>query len=255
MLGGFIMDLRLKQLGLQDYRKVWAAMREFTETRGADTVDELWLVEHYPVYTLGRNGDPAHILFSASEKVPPSAVDNNAELMRHSGMDCLNDEQKPVSTASKVEWLGKIPIVESDRGGQVTYHGPGQLIAYTLFDLNRLGIGIRSLVSSLENAVIHTLLQYGIKAEARRDAPGVYVEGNKIASLGLRIRKGCSYHGLSLNVDMDLSPFSTINPCGYPGLELTQLADLGVPVRTFEVAVPLVGAIMQEFGYDGIAAG
>ena len=269
------MDLRLKQLGLRDYREVWVAMREFTETRGAETVDELWLVEHPPVYTLGRNGDPAQILFSASEKAPPSIGGNNVELMRHSGMDrrnpdsmdgsdpehpcsldsgdrCRNDEQKPVTTASKVEWLGKIPIVESDRGGQVTYHGPGQLIAYTLFDLNRLGIGIRSLVSGLENAVINTLLQYGIKAEARRDAPGVYVDGKKIASLGLRIRKGCSYHGLSLNVDMDLSPFSAINPCGYPGLEITQLVDMGVPVKTYEVAVPLVGAIMREFGFKDV---
>ena len=249
------MDLRLKQLGLRDYREVWAAMREFTETRGADTVDELWLVEHPPVYTLGRNGDPAHILFSTSEKVPPSAGDHNVELMRHSGMDRRNDDNNLNSTASKVEWQGKIPIVESDRGGQVTYHGPGQLIAYTLFDLNRLGIGIRSLVSGLENAVINTLLQYGIKAEAQSDAPGIYVDGKKIASLGLRIRKGCSYHGLSLNVDMDLSPFSAINPCGYPGLEITQLVDLGVPVKPYEVAVPLVGAIMREFGYDGIASG
>ena len=172
-----------------------------------------------------------------------------------SGDPCRNDEQQPVSTASKVGCVGKIPIVESDRGGQVTYHGPGQLIAYTLFDLNRLGIGIRSLVSGLENAVINTLSQYGIKAEARRDAPGVYVDGKKIASLGLRIRKGCSYHGLSLNVNMDLTPFSAINPCGYPGLEITQLVDLGVPVKTYEVAVPLVGAIMREFGYDGFAVG
>ncbi len=249
------MDLRLKQLGLRDYREVWAAMREFTETRGADTVDELWLVEHPPVYTLGRNGDPAHILFSTSEKVPPSAGDNNVELMRHSGMDRRNDDNNLNSTASKVEWQGKIPIVESDRGGQVTYHGPGQLIAYTLFDLNRLGIGIRSLVSGLENAVINTLLQYGIKAEAQSDAPGIYVDGKKIASLGLRIRKGCSYHGLSLNVDMDLSPFSAINPCGYPGLEITQLVDLGVPVKPYEIAVPLVGAVMREFGYDGIESG
>jgi len=223
------MDLRLKQQGLRDYREVWAAMREFTETRGADTVDELWLVQHPPVYTLGRNGDPTHILLPAKDRTP-SFVGNAAEL----------------ST--------KVPIVESDRGGQVTYHGPGQLIAYTLFDLNRLGIGIRSLVSGLENAVINTLLQYGIKAEARRDAPGVYVDGKKIASLGLRIRKGCSFHGLSLNVDMDLTPFSAINPCGYPGLEITQLQDLGVPVKPYEVAVPLVGAVMREFGYTSVKA-
>ena len=208
------MILRLKNLGHADYRETWAAMREFTETRGPDTADELWLVEHPPVYTLGRNGDPSHIL-------------------------------NP----------GGIPVVESDRGGQVTYHGPGQLVAYALFDLNRLGLGVRSLVTQLENAVIGTLSQYGIKAVAQKDAPGVYVEGKKIASLGLRIRKGCSYHGLSLNVDMDLSPFYSINPCGYPGLEVTSLAKLGVPVRTVEVAVPLVGAVMREFGYDGIKSG
>ena len=224
--------LRLKQLGQRDYQEVWAAMREFTETRGTETVDELWLVEHPPVYTLGRNGDPAHIL-------KPS-VDAGFR------QPCRNDDKSLNSTAlgARVREVGEIPIVESDRGGQVTYHGPGQLVAYTLFDLNRLGIGIRSLVTGLENAVINTLAQYGVKAEARRDAPGVYMDGKKIASLGLRIRKGCSYHGLSLNVDMDLSPFSTINPCGYPGLEVTQLVDLGVPVRTFEVAVPLVGAII-----------
>ena len=205
------MNLYLKQLRLRDYLDTWAAMREFTEMRGADTVDELWLVEHPPVFTLGRNGNPAHILN-----------------------------------------IGSIPIVKSDRGGQVTYHGPGQLVAYALLDLNRLGVGIRSLVSGLENAVINTLAQYGIKAEARRDAPGVYVDGKKIASLGLRIRKGCSYHGLSLNVDMDLSPFTTINPCGYPGLEVTQLVDLGVPVKPYEVAVPLIGAVMREFGFKNI---
>ena len=205
------MKLRLKQLGLKDYRETWEAMREFTDARGEETEDEIWLVEHPPVYTLGRNGDPAHILGATN-----------------------------------------IPVVESDRGGQVTYHGPGQLVAYVLFDLNRLGIGVRSLVTGLENAVINTLSQYGIKSEARRDAPGVYVDGKKIASLGLRVRKGCSYHGLSLNVDMDLSPFSAINPCGYPGLEVTQLVDLGVPVRPLEVAVPLVGGIMREFNHTAI---
>jgi lipoyl(octanoyl) transferase len=207
------MNLRIKNLGLVDYRATWEAMRQLTEMRNPETTDEIWLVEHPPVFTLGRNGDPAHIL--------------NA-----TGM----------------------PIVESDRGGQVTYHGPGQLVAYTLFDLNRLGIGIRSLVTGLENAVINTLSQYGIKAEAHRDAPGVYVAGKKIASLGLRIRKGCSYHGLSLNVDMDLTPFTAINPCGHPGLQVTQLVDLGVPVKTYEATVPLVGAVMREFGYDGIVS-
>ena len=206
-------QLRLERLGLREYLDTWGAMRDFTDTRTPETIDEIWLVEHPPVYTLGRNGDPAHI--------------RNAN---------------------------GIPIVESDRGGQVTYHGPGQIVAYTLFDLNRLGIGIRGLVTGLENAVINTLSQYGIQSAARRDAPGVYVAAKKIASLGLRIRKGCSYHGLSLNVDMDLTPFASINPCGYPGLEVTQLADLDVPVHSHEVAVPLVGAVMKEFGYDGVVS-
>jgi lipoyl(octanoyl) transferase len=207
-----MMKLRLKNLGTQEYRETWEAMRGFTEARDVETLDEIWLVEHPPVYTLGRNGDPAHILNAAN-----------------------------------------IPIVESDRGGQVTYHGPGQLVAYALFDLNRLGIGVRSLVTGLENAAIDTLSQYGIKAEARRDAPGVYVDGKKIASLGLRIRKGCSYHGLSFNVDMDLGPFAAINPCGYAGLEVTQLADLGVAAKVMDVAVPLVGVVLRVFGYTGIA--
>ncbi len=223
------MKLRLKNLGVRDYLDTWTAMREFTETRTPETVDELWLVEHPPVYTLGRNGDPAHILMTSNDQVPL----HEGEGYRERGVDT-------------------IPIVESDRGGQVTYHGPGQLVAYTLFDLNRLGIGIRSLVTSLENAVINTLSQYGIRSEARRDAPGVYVDGKKIASLGLRIRKGYSYHGLSLNVDMDLTPFTSINPCGYPGLQVTQLKDLGVPVKTYEVAITLVGAVMREFRYAEI---
>jgi lipoyl(octanoyl) transferase len=205
------MKLRIQSLGLQDYGKVWRAMRAFTETRGEDMVDELWLVEHPAVYTLGLNGDPGHIL-------------------------------QPVST----------PVVQTDRGGQVTYHGPGQLVVYTLFDLRRLNVGVRTLVGGLESAAVHALGQYGIAAEARRDAPGVYVSGAKIASLGLRIRRGCSYHGLSLNVDMDLAPFSAINPCGYRGLSVTQLADLGVSIKPLEAAVPVIDRIMQEFGYQGI---
>jgi len=242
----FFMNLRMKHLGLVDYRETWGAMREFTEMRGAGTADELWLVEHPPVYTLGRNGDPAHILIPASKPVGENSFAQGA-VIRRMNSPLQNATQK----GCKVGEEGEIPIVESDRGGQVTYHGPGQLVAYTLFDLNRLGIGIRSLVTGLENAIISTLSQYGIKAQARRDAPGVYVDGRKIASLGLRIRKGCSYHGLSLNVDMDLTPFTAINPCGYPGLKVTRLADLGVPVKTYEVAVPLVGAIMREFLYQG----
>lgn len=206
------MKLRLRDLGNRPYTETWQAMRDFTDQRDDSTPDALWLVEHPPVYTLGRNADRAHILREAG-----------------------------------------IPVVGTDRGGQVTYHGPGQLVAYTLFDLNRLGIGIRSLVMGLENAVIATLAQYGIRAEARRDAPGVYVEGRKIASLGLRVRRGCSYHGLSLNVDVDLAPFAAIDPCGHPGLEVTRLADLDVPVRPVEVAIPLARAIVQEFGFEAVA--
>ena len=205
--------LRLINQGLQPYLRVWEAMQAFTEARDASSLDELWLVEHPPVYTLGRNGDPAHLLDT-----------------------------------------GDIPVVRSDRGGQVTYHGPGQLVAYCLFDLKRLNLGVRGLVSGLENAVIATLACYGIRAEARRDAPGVYVTNRKIASLGLRIRQGCSYHGLSLNVDMDLAPFSHIHPCGFQNLQVTRLIDLSVPLTVADVAVPLIGAIMQEFGFDRLLA-
>jgi lipoyl(octanoyl) transferase len=203
-------DLKLlvRSLGLQDYSQTWQAMRDFTDGRGAETADELWLLEHHPVYTLGRNGDPSHIL-------------------RANG----------------------IPVVESDRGGQVTYHGPGQLVAYTLFDLQRLGIGVKSLVHGLERAVVRTLAGYGIQSEPREDAPGVYVAGAKIASLGLRVRNGRSFHGLSLNVAMDLAPFEAINPCGYPGLAVTQMSDLGVEVGLEEVALSVIDQVGREFGY------
>lgn len=204
-------NLRLKNLGLQDYCTVWDAMRRFTDDRGADSVDELWLTEHPPVYTLGRNGDRAHVLAP-----------------------------------------GAVPVVESDRGGQVTYHGPGQLVAYAMFDLRRQQLGPRGVVRRLENAVIATLAQYGIVGLARDDAPGVYVEGRKIASLGLRIRRGCSYHGISFNVNLDLEPFQGINPCGYQGLQVTSLSELGVQVTVGETAVSLVARIMQEFGYERI---
>lgn len=155
--------------------------------------------------------------------------------------------------AGKEEHLlmpGDIPIVKSDRGGQVTYHGPGQLVAYLLFDIRRLGIGVRALVTGIENTVISFLGRHGIEAESRRDAPGVYVDSRKIAALGLRVRKGCSYHGLSLNVDMDLEPFSRINPCGYQGLEVTDLRQQGVEMSIDEVAEALYGQICREFGYD-----
>ncbi len=194
----------LHQLGQRDYVEVWREMQRFTAERTPDNADQIWIVEHPPVYTLGLNGKREHLLA------------NNG-----------------------------IPIVDSDRGGQITYHGPGQLVVYLLADLRRLNQGPRQTVSLLENAVIATLIQYGISASARPDAPGVYVEGRKIASLGLRIKRGCCYHGISINNDMDLSPFRDINPCGYPGLQVTQLADLGVNISTHELAVPLVHHLLK----------
>lgn len=194
----------VRQLGVQDYRTVWQAMRDFTERRDGDSCDEIWIVEHPPVLTLGLNGKAEHLL---------QATD--------------------------------IPLVETDRGGQITYHGPGQLIVYCLVDCRRLQKGPRQMVTMLENAMIVTLVQYGIVAHARPEAPGVYVEQSKIGSIGLRIKKGCSYHGLSLNNRMDLGPFALINPCGYPGMRVTQLADLGIAVETHELAVPVVHHLIK----------
>ncbi len=164
---------------------VWREMRQFTDARVSTTADEIWMVQHPPVFTLGMRGDPNDVLDA-----------------------------------------GDIPVIAIDRGGQVTYHGPGQLVIYPLLDLKRLRLGVRDLVTRLESAVIATLSGYGIVAVARRDAPGVYVDGRKVAALGLRVRRHCSYHGLAVNVNMDLSPFSRINPCGFQGLEVTQIADL-----------------------------
>lgn len=179
------MALIVRELGLQPYLPVWQEMQRFTDQRNEATADECWLLQHPPVFTLGKNGKPEHI-------------------------------HDP----------GSIPVIQSDRGGQVTYHGPGQIIVYTLLDLKRMNIGVRELVTCIENSVIGLLQDYAVDAGARKDAPGVYVDGRKIAALGLRVRKGCSFHGLALNVDMDLAPFSHINPCGYQGLEVTQLAEL-----------------------------
>jgi len=178
----------IRRLGLRSYEPVWQQMKEFTFVRTASTQDELWQVEHPPVYTLGVAARPEHL----------------------------------------PRWDIGIPVVKTDRGGQITYHGPGQIVIYTLLDLRRRNLGVRALVRRLEGAVIELLHGYRIDANAREDAPGVYVAGAKIAALGLRVRNGCCYHGLSLNVDMDLAPFSAINPCGFPGLEVTQLRDLGV---------------------------
>jgi lipoyl(octanoyl) transferase len=181
-------ELILRRLGLVEYEPTWRAMQRFTDARDASTQDEIWLLEHPPVFTLGLAGKLEHVLAP-----------------------------------------GDIPIVRTDRGGQVTYHGPGQLVVYPLLDLKRLGFGVRELVMALENAVIGYAAALGIAARSRRDAPGVYVEGRKLASVGLRIRRGASYHGIALNVNMDLAPFRRINPCGYAGLEITQLAALGGP--------------------------
>jgi len=179
-------------------------MQQFTDRRGPSSADEIWITEHLPVYTLGLNGKPEHVLAA-----------------------------------------GDLALVQSDRGGQVTYHGPGQLVVYLLADLRRLSWGPRRAVSVLEQAMIATLAQYGISSEARADAPGVYVQGRKIGALGLRIRRGCCYHGLSLNNAMDLTPFSRINPCGYAGMQVTQLADLGVRIKTHELAVPVVHHLIE----------
>ena len=172
------------RLGQRDYLEIWQAMQEFTDTRDDQTVDQIWLVEHNPVFTQGQAGKPEHILLP-----------------------------------------GNIPVVASDRGGQVTYHGPGQLVVYPLLKLRRLNLGVRDLVSLIENSVIATLQLFNVCASARKDAPGVYVNNKKIASLGLRVRKGCSFHGVAINIDMNLEPFKRINPCGYAGMEMTQLKD------------------------------
>jgi lipoyl(octanoyl) transferase len=197
-------SLLVRRLGLREYEPTWRAMREFTDRRGPDTCDELWLLEHPPVFTLGQAASPAHLL-------------------------------NP----------GDIPVIRVDRGGQVTYHGPGQLVAYLLLDLRRSGLGVKGLVRLLEQAVIDLLAGYGIASEPRADAPGVYVGGAKIASLGLRVRRGCSFHGLSLNVDSDLEPFSRINPCGYPGLAVTRLADLVGSVDSIRVGEDLAAEIAR----------
>ena len=206
---GNFAQVSTRSLGLRDYAQVFDEQRRFTDSRSAETPDELWFLEHPPVFTQGQAGKPEHVLFA-----------------------------------------GDIPVVQSDRGGQVTYHGPGQLVVYTLVDLERLGIGIRSLVSRIENALVALLAAYGITAYADPAAPGVYVGQGavraKIASLGLRVRKNRSYHGLALNVDMDLSPYARINPCGYAGQRMTQLKDLGVSRPLGEVAKDLDALLRQH---------
>jgi len=203
------LPLGFRDLGQVDYQPTWHAMQRFTDTRGMETPDEIWLLEHSPVFTQGQAGKAEHVLFP-----------------------------------------GDIPVVQVDRGGQVTYHGPGQLVAYLLLDVRRSGIGVRELVSRIERSLIDLLASYGVSANAKPDAPGVYVNGAKIASLGLRIRNGRSFHGLALNVDMDLQPFQRINPCGYAGMAMTQLADqVTGPIALSEVSARLREQLVKHLDY------
>ncbi len=202
-------QLIVRYLQQADYQATWQQMMAFTDARDDTTPDELWLLEHPPVFTQGLAGKPEHV---------------------------LNPRD--------------IPVIQTDRGGQVTYHGPGQLVGYVLFDLRRLGIGIRHMVRLLEKTVVDTLAEYAITAAGREDAPGVYVDGAKICSIGLRVRKGCSYHGIALNVAMDLEPFSRINPCGFKQLQMTQMRNFSPEVSTQEVQLVLVKHICQNFGYN-----
>lgn len=197
----------VRDLGRHAYEPVWRAMQGFTDARNADTPDELWLVEHDPVFTLGQAGKPEHVLMP-----------------------------------------GDIPVIKVDRGGQVTYHGPGQIVAYPLLDLKRLKIGVRDYVCRIEQAVIDTLDHWNIHAERRDGAPGVYVNDAKVAALGIRVRRGCTFHGLAFNVDMDLAPYHRINPCGYAGLQVTSMLDLGGPSSLDAVKPVLLEALAVQFG-------
>jgi lipoyl(octanoyl) transferase len=198
--------MTIRRLGTAAYLPTWHAMKSFTDARAPDTPDEIWLLEHPPIYTYGVAGRAEHLPNPETE----------------------------------------IPVIKVDRGGQVTYHGPGQLIAYVLVDLRRRGLTVRSLVRCLERAVLDLLGEFGVSGDLEEGAPGVYVGGAKVAALGLRIRNGCSYHGLSLNVDMDLTPFQAIDPCGYAGMRVTQLCDLGVQASIEHVAERLVSNLQRE---------
>ncbi|SEI59587.1 lipoyl(octanoyl) transferase [Pseudomonas linyingensis] len=201
--------LGVREFGLVDYPQAWQAMQRFTNQRGSDTSDEIWLLEHPPVFTQGQAGKAEHLLMP-----------------------------------------GDIPVIQADRGGQVTYHGPGQLVAYLLLDVRRSGVGVRELVSRMERSLVELLASYGVAAYAKPDAPGVYVGAAKIASLGLRIRNGRSFHGLALNVDMDLEPFQRINPCGYAGMAMTQLKDQArEPIEFAEVRARLRAQLVTQLGY------
>lgn len=202
------LPLKVRRLGRQPYAATWEAMSQFTNNRGPDTPDELWLLEHDPVFTQGQAGKAEHVLAP-----------------------------------------GDIPVVQVDRGGQVTYHGPGQIVGYPLIDLRRAGVGVRELVNKIEQSIIDTLGHWNIGAERLEGAPGVYVAGAKVAALGLRVRRGCSFHGLAFNVNMDLEPFHRINPCGYKGLAVTQVLDLGGPSRLSDVEDALVDEFCRQFGF------
>jgi lipoyl(octanoyl) transferase len=203
----------LRDLGRQPYEPVWRAMQAFTDARGPDTPDELWLVEHDPIFTLGQAGKPEHVLMP-----------------------------------------GDIPVLHVDRGGQVTYHGPGQIVLYPLLDLKRLKVGVREYVERIEQAVIDTLAEWNIQGERREGAPGIYVGGAKVMALGIRVRRGCTFHGLAFNIAMDLSPFHRINPCGYAGLQVTSVVDLGGPSGLDAVKPVLVDQIARQFGLAVSAA-
>jgi lipoyl(octanoyl) transferase len=200
-------DCLVRDLGRQPYEPVWRAMQRYTDARDAASPDELWLVEHEPVFTLGQAGKPEHVLMP-----------------------------------------GDIPVIHVDRGGQVTYHGPGQIVAYPLLDLKRLKVGVREYVDRIEQAVIDTLGDWNIAAERRDGAPGVYVGGAKVAALGIRVRRGCSFHGLAFNIAMDLEPFGRINPCGYAGLAVTSMLDLGGPSSCDAVKPRLQEHLAAQFG-------
>lgn len=200
--------MRVRLLGTQPYEPVWQAMRALTDQRQADTPDELWLLQHAPVFTQGQAGKAEHVLAP-----------------------------------------GSIPVVQVDRGGQVTYHGPGQLMGYLLLDVARRQMGVRALVSAIEIYLVDLLAQWGIEANARPDAPGVYVQGRKVASLGLRIRRGCSLHGFALNVDMDLEPFSRINPCGYAGMQMCQVSGFRPDLSFDAVQAQVLATLPAHLGY------
>jgi len=197
----------VRELGRQPFESVWRAMESYTDERGESAGDELWLVEHDPVFTLGQAGKPEHVLAA-----------------------------------------GDIPVVRTNRGGQVTYHGPGQVVAYPLVDLRRLNLGVREFVCRIEQALIDTLAQWRIEAVRKDGAPGVYVGGAKIGALGLRVRRGCTFHGLAFNVAMDLEPFTRINPCGYQGLQVTSVVKCGGPAALAEVKSALVAQLSSQLG-------